>query len=64
MKGKLCRVVIDSGSTDNIISLEATNKLKLERIPHSCPYKVSWLNKGQQEVVNEQAWVEFSIGGI
>lgn len=63
MKGKLCRMIIDSGSTDNIISLEAANKLKLERIPHSCPYKVSWLNKGQQEVVNEQAWVEFSIGG-
>ena len=62
MKGKLCKVIIDSGSTDNIISVEAVNKLGLERLPHSCPYKVSWLNKGQQEVVNEQAWVEFSIG--
>ena len=41
VKGKLCRVVIDSGSIDNIISLEAANKLKLERLPHSCPYKVN-----------------------
>ena len=63
VKGKLCKVIIDLGSIDNIISLEAVNKLKLERLPHSCSYKVSWLNKGQQEVVNEQAWVEFNIGG-
>ena len=46
VKRKLCKVIIDSGSTDNIISFEAVNKLKLERLPHSCPYKVSWLNKG------------------
>ena len=46
VKGKLCRMIIDSGSTNNIISLEVANKLKLERLPHSCPYKISWLNKG------------------
>ena len=62
VNGKLCKLIIDSGSIDNIISLEVVNKLKLERLPHSCPYKVSWLNKGQQEVVNEKAWVEFNIG--
>ena len=47
VKGKLCKVIIDSSFIDNIISLEAVNKLKLERLPHSCPYKVSWLKKGQ-----------------
>ena len=44
--------------------LEAANKLKLEIKPHECPYKVSWLNKGQHVIVNKQAWVTFSIGGV
>ena len=50
VKGKLCKVIIDSGSINKIISLEAVNKLKLERLPHSCPYKVNWLNKGQRKL--------------
>ena len=62
MKGKLYEVIIELGSIDNIILLEVVKKLKLARLSHSCPYKVNWLNKGQQEVVNEEAWVEFSIG--
>ena len=36
-------------------------KLKLPRKPHPYPYKVSWINKGQQTIVDEQAWVEFQI---
>ena len=44
--GKLCRVIIVLGSTDNIISEEAASKLNLKRIPHEKPYKVTWLNKG------------------
>ena len=60
--GQVCRVIIDSGSTDNIVSKEAVSKLKLKRISHTNPYKVTWLNKGQHVLVNEQAWVEFSIG--
>lgn len=63
IQGKVCKVVIDSGSTDNIISLEAINKLNLERITLGCPYRVSWLNKGQHILINEQACIEFSIGG-
>lgn len=31
-------------------------------MPHSHPYKVTWLNKGQHVLVNEQVWVEFAIG--
>ena len=49
--GKVCRVIIDSGSTNNIISKEAVNKLKLKRIPHANPYKVTWLNKGEHILV-------------
>ena len=41
---KVCKVIIDSGSTDNVISEEAVQKLKLTKIPYACPYKVTSLN--------------------
>lgn len=43
--GKVCKVVIDFGSTNNIILEEAVGKIKLERIPHTHPYRVTWLNR-------------------
>ncbi|KAH9315271.1 hypothetical protein KI387_023898 [Taxus chinensis] len=61
-KGKCCKVVIDSGSTDNLVSVEMVEKLGLKREPHPTPYKVSWLQKGHQLLVNEQCKVEFQIG--
>lgn len=61
--GKVCKVIIDSGSTNNIISEEAIAKFKIPKIPHSTPYKVTCLNKEQHVLVNEQAWIEFTIGG-
>ena len=39
--GKVCKVVVDSRSTDNITPEEAINKLKLTKIPHVNPYKVT-----------------------
>ena len=56
--GKVCKVIVDSGSIDNIISKEAVNKLKLTKIPHVNPYKVTWLNKGQSVLMNEKTWVD------
>ncbi|XP_057836883.1 uncharacterized protein LOC131047074 [Cryptomeria japonica] len=60
--GKVCKVIVDLGSTKNIVALEMVEKLKLKRLPHGSPYRVSWLNKGQHVVVDEQAWVEFKMG--
>lgn len=57
--GKVCKVIVDSRSTDKIISEEATQKLKLGNIPHDHPYRVAWLKKGQNVLVNDQFWVEF-----
>ena len=37
-------------------------ELKLRRIHHPFPYEVPWLTKGQQTLINEQAWVNFQIG--
>jgi hypothetical protein len=35
-----CKVIVDSGSTDNLISTEMVEKLALETIDHPSPYKV------------------------
>lgn len=45
--GNICKVIVDSGSTDNLVSLEMVEKLKLKRIPHPFHSKVSWLTKGK-----------------
>ena len=57
-KGKCYKVIIDSGSTENIVSTEMVEKLGLTRIVHPAPYKVSWLKKGHQVIVTEQCNVE------
>jgi hypothetical protein len=62
-KDIVCKVIIDSGSTDNLVSIEMVEKLELETTAHPKPYKVSWLQKGHQVMVTKQCLVEFKIGG-
>ena len=52
-------MVIDSVSTDNLGSTEMVEKMGLKRMKFPTPYKVSWLQKGHQLLVNEQCNVEF-----
>ena len=59
VQGKCCKMVIDSGSTDNIVSTEMVEKLRLKMTKHSVPYKVSSLHKGCQILVSEQCEVDF-----
>ena len=42
-KGKGCNVIIDGGSSMNIISKEAIKKLQLPTTKHPTPYKVAWI---------------------
>jgi hypothetical protein len=42
-RDRVCKVIIDSGSNDNLVSTEMVEKLKLETTAHPNPYKVSWL---------------------
>jgi hypothetical protein len=58
-----CKVIVDSGSIDNIVSTEMVEKLELETTDHPSPYKVSWLQKGHQVSVTKQCLVDFKIGG-
>jgi len=53
---------MSSGSTDNLISTEMVDNLKFKIKKHPTPYKVSWLQKGYQLVVNEQCEVELQLG--
>eukprot|EP00253_Pinus_taeda_P014867 PITA_14867 len=62
VQGKCCQMIIDSGSTDNLVSTEVVEKLKLKTKKHPTPYKVSWIQKGYQLVVNEQCEVELQLG--
>jgi len=61
-KGKCCKVIIDSGSIDNLVSTEMVDKLRLAKTVNPTPYKVSWLQKGHQIIVIEQCKVEIHIG--
>eukprot|EP00253_Pinus_taeda_P025856 PITA_25856 len=61
-QGKCCKMIIDSGSTDNLVSIKMVEKLGLKRLKHPSPYRVSWLQKGHQLLVDEQREVEFQIG--
>jgi hypothetical protein len=62
-KGRACKIIVDSGSTDNLISTEMVEKLELEKIDHPSPYKVPWLQKGHQVNVTKQCLVDIKIGG-
>ncbi len=53
-RGKCCKLIIDSGSTDNLVSTEMVEKLELKRLKHPNPYRVSWLQKDHQLLVDEQ----------
>jgi hypothetical protein len=62
-KDRVCKVIVDSGSIDNLVSIEMVEKLELETIEHPSPYRVLWLKKGHQVNVTKQCLVEFKIGG-
>jgi hypothetical protein len=62
-KDRKCKVIVDSGSTDNLVSTEMVEKLELKTIDHLSPYKVSWLQKGHQVSVTKQCLVDIKIGG-
>eukprot|EP00253_Pinus_taeda_P011990 PITA_11990 len=61
-QGKFCKMIIDNESTDNLVSVEMVEKLGLKRMKHPTPYRVSWLQKGHQLLVDDQSEVEFQIG--
>jgi hypothetical protein len=44
-KDRVCKVIIDSGRSDNLVSTEMVEKLDLETTAHMSLYGVPWLYK-------------------
>lgn len=53
---RVCNMIIDSGSCENVVSQEVVDKLQL---PH--PYTLSWFKKGNEIKVTKRCLVPFSI---
>ena len=62
VQGKSCNIIIDSGSCTNVVSALMVEKLGLNLIPHSRPYKLLWLNNCGEIKVNKQFIISFTIG--
>ena len=64
IKGKLCRFVIDSGCSENVVSEEAFRKLSLKPEAHPHPYRLLWMQTGAEVYVSQRALVSLSIGAF
>ncbi|XP_022864288.1 uncharacterized protein LOC111384260 [Olea europaea var. sylvestris] len=53
---KVCKLIIDSGSCENVVSEEAIEKLQLKMDRHPKPYKLFWLNKGSEHQREENCF--------
>ena len=62
INGRVCKLIIDSGSCANVISQDAVTKLGLVVQPHPSPYTLAWLNNGTKINVSQQVGLTFSIG--
>jgi hypothetical protein len=47
-KDRVCKVIVDSSSKDNLISMEMVEKMELEIVVHPSTYRVLWLQKRHQ----------------
>ena len=61
---KVCCFIINAGSCENIVSLEAVRKLGVKIETYPKPYKLLWLKKGGEVTVSKRVVVTFSIGLI
>lgn len=50
---KVYNVIIDSGSSENVVSKALVKALSLETEKHPCPYKIGWITKGVATKVHE-----------
>ena len=62
IKEKVCKVIIDSGSCENVVANYMVEKLKLPTMAHPHPYKLQWLKKKNEVKVTRRCCVQFFIG--
>ncbi|XP_071714018.1 uncharacterized protein [Rutidosis leptorrhynchoides] len=61
-KGKVCSMIIDGGSCENVVSVEMVEKLGLQTEDHPEPFKLTWLKRGNNVKVSKRCLFHFSIG--
>lgn len=59
---KVCTIVIDGGSCENIVAQDMVDKLQLQTEPHPRPYRIAWFNKDSEVKVSKRCLVSFSMG--
>jgi len=62
IKEKLCRIIVDNGSFNNIASQELVDRMELKQRHYPNLYKVQWLNDCGALHVSHVVTVPFSIG--
>ncbi|GJW97343.1 putative CCCH-type zinc finger family protein [Tanacetum coccineum] len=62
IKNKVCKLIVDSGSCENVISRDAVEKLNLKQEKHLKPYKLSWFKKKNEMNVDTRCLVSLPIG--
>jgi hypothetical protein len=62
IKDKLCRIIVDNGSCNNIACQELVDRLGLKQRHHPIPYNMQWLNDSGALRVSQVVTVPFSIG--
>ena len=62
VQGKVCSLIIDSGSCANVVSMSVIEKLNLQTSIHPHPYNIQWLNQSKGLQVHSRCLISFSIG--
>jgi hypothetical protein len=58
----VCKVIVDGGSTDNLVCTKLVQKLQLSYIPKPHPYNISWLKNDHNVLVNHYCLVDIKVG--
>ena len=62
VKEKICSIIIDGGSCENLVSKALVKAFKLPTEPHPNPYQIGWIKKGPAIKVTEICKVPLAIG--
>nr|GEU67457.1 RNA-directed DNA polymerase, eukaryota, reverse transcriptase zinc-binding domain protein [Tanacetum cinerariifolium] len=62
VKEKICSIIIDGGSCENLVSKAFVKAFKLPTEPHPSPYQIWWIKKGLALKVTEICKLPLAIG--
>ena len=62
MNKRVCDIIINSGSSENIVSKAMVTKLGLQTRKHPSPYKIGWIKRGTEVKIMEICHIKFTIG--